>query len=205
MNAEKTMPTVEQSGRALLSAHAILDALGVRHHIDGGTLLGFYRDGTFAQDDHDDIDITTSANNWHKHEEIHKTMLANGFTLYHKWDRDEARHRSGQYAWKRGNVKIDLMFKEVKEDKIWWTVYGGPNKVTYKAIPIAIAEMMTTRRFKVPYEPGVYSNPIFEIPRLTDDYLAYRYGDWKVPVHRKDYSCYTTDRCIVKENTYEAI
>lgn len=189
------MPTVEAAHKALHDIVEILLSLQVVYYLDGGTLLGFYRDGTFCEDDHDDIDLTVSAENWGKVKEIIKKAYEAGFELYHEWPRDTERHRSGQLAFKRDNVKVDIMFKETKRlsDRVWWTVYGGPKGVTYKATPAEFT------RVKVGKAGG------YLMPKEADLYLEYRYGDWKIPVHRREYSCYTTDKSIIKDNTYEAI
>lgn len=204
MSKEKVMPTVEESGRALADTLDVLSSLNIPCILDGGTLLGFYRDDTFAEDDHDDIDLTTDAIYWNRHEEIHRAMLERGFELYHKWDRDEVERHSGQYAWKRDNAKIDLMFKERKGQRVWWTVYGGKRGITYKSVPAELC-LVATRLSHVIQPPGIAYGMIAGIPRKVEEYLAYRYGDWEQPVHRSEYSCYTTDRCIIEPNTYEAI
>jgi glycerol-3-phosphate cytidylyltransferase len=35
------------------------------------------------------------------------------------------------------------------------------------------------------------------IPLEIEAYLTYRYNDWKTPVHRTEYSCYSSDNCII--------
>lgn len=195
MKEPKEMPTVEHAHAALKDMTDALTRLGIKYHLDGGTLLGFYRQGNFCEDDHDDIDLTTYWYEWERVQEIIEEAKKLGFEVYKEWPRDTERHRSGQLAFKRDNVKVDIMFKEAKveSDKIWWTIYGGPNGVTYKAVP---AELLYALYFP---QSG------YKEPTRAYDYLTYRYGDWQEPVHRSDYSCYTTDKSIVKENTYEAI
>lgn len=214
MTREKQMPTIEQSARALFDTHLVLSNLGIPFILDGGTLLGFYRDGCFAADDNDDIDLTCKADLWSRSQQIVDSMTRAGFDVYLERPRDTERHWSAQLSFKRGDVKIDLMFKEWKKesDKVWWTVYGGPRGVTYKAVPRELLGI-TKQLFAVlpgitmelRLETDLLGQTIFGIPERVEDYLAYRYGEWQTPVHRSEYSCYTTDRCIVKENTYEAI
>lgn len=196
MPGDKVMPTIENAHKALEDATGVLDTLHVPYCLDGGTLLGFYRDKDFAEEDHDDIDLTVLAHNWKHARAITQAMLEIGFEVYREWPRNVTNHLSGQLAFKRDDVKVDLMFKETKpeSDKVWWTIYGGPNRVTYKAVPLNFLDIFTRDgegKYRYPYK--------------VEDYLEYRYGDWKTPVHRRDYSCYTTDKSIVKENTYEAI
>lgn len=189
----KVKPNTLESYLALGEIVSILNDLDILYFIDGGTLLGFYRDGDFCEDDHDDIDISVMSVNWRHHEEIDRRMKDAGFELYRAWMRDETNHRSGQYAWKRHGIKVDLMYKEVKLDKVWWTVYGGKNKVTYKAVPFQYISVVKDLGH------GLL------MPMDTEGYLNYRYGDWRTPIHRDNYSCYTSDLSIIKENKYEAI
>lgn len=190
------MPTIEQASLALRTTVDVLDRLGIRFILDGGTLLGFYRDGFFATDDHDDIDLTTAANMWQFASQICKEMCEQGFEIYHEWPPNRTKHLSAQLSFKRDNVKIDIMFKEMKGEKIWWTIFGGPKGVTYKAVPLEMLD--PAKLYKV-------AGMIVAMPTKVEEYLAYRYGEWQEPVHRSQYSCYSTDKAIVKENTYEAI
>ena len=199
------MPTIENASLALYHTVEILHRLGIPFILDGGTLLGFYRDGFFATDDHDDIDLTTMAEMWQFAPNICDEMRQQGFEVYHEWPRSEGKKLSGQLSFKRDDVKIDIMFKEKKADKVWWTVFGGPKGVTYKAVPRHLLETATRFLIKLPLGGMIIGECHVGIPEEVDGYLAYRYGEWQEPVHRSEYSCYSTDKCIVKENTFEAI
>jgi hypothetical protein len=203
MIGEKVMPTLESSTLALIDTCKILHELQIPFMLDGGTLLGFYRDGTFAVDDHDDIDLTLGSEFWDRDKNtIVEKMLGVGFEVYKIWNRDTHNHYSGQMAFKRNNVKIDLMFKEFDDfkQKIWWTVFGGKRGVTYKSVPSDYLRALVATPIKL-----LDSQIEVGMPARIKEYLTYRYGNWKVPVHRKDYSCYTTDKCIVEPNNYESI
>lgn len=204
MAEEKVTPTLEQAELAFFDAHQVLTRLGVPFVLDGGTLLGFYRDAYFPEDDHDDIDFTCHSRMWAKADKICAAMRDQGFEVYHEWPRHEPRHWSAQLAFKRDNVKIDLMFKEWKpeSEKVWWTVYGGRRGVTYKAVPLWMLDSAQTFPVRLSL---IKKDLIVGIPGPVEEYLTYRYGEWQTPVHRSEYSCYKTDKCIVEPNTYEAI
>lgn len=205
MTGEKQMPTVDESALALSDTCNVLTDLTIPFMLDGGTLLGFHRDGIFAEDDHDDIDLTVLSDSWPKHKQITEAMLARGFVVYKEWPRNPTEKTSGQLAFKRGEVKVDIMFKEKKGEKLWWTVFGGPRGVTYKAVPAELIDDLLFIRYEIPLADGSKAEIAAGFPKRVVEYLTYRYGDWQTPVHRRDYSCYTTDRCIVEENTYDAI
>lgn len=204
MTEGKVMPTIEESGRALYDTLVVMTQLRIPTILDGGTLLGFHRDGTFCKDDHDDIDLTVAASHWKKAGMIAAGMMANGFDVYLEKPRDERNHYSAQFAFKRGEVKIDIMFKEYDayKQKVWWTVYGGKRGVTYKAVPLELLKAASAHDVMI---PGVKHAYTVGMPTKVEEYLTYRYGDWKTPVHRSEFSCYTTDRAILEPNTYEAI
>jgi len=185
-----------QAFQNLIDFKTILDKLEIEFVLDGGTLLGAYRDKDFCEDDHDDIDLTTLCD-----PKIAIDILeeagTKGFELYHYWKKEEK--TTAQIAVKREGLKIDLMFKEIKStfggwDKGWWTIFGGHNKVTYKSVPADF--YLRTREID-------FKGTKFLIPRDVEDYLKLRYGDWKVPVHRRDYSCFKTDKVI--RDSYEKI
>lgn len=202
---EKIMPTVQQSSRALYDAGMTLNQLKINFILDGGTLLGFYRDGTFAADDHDDIDLTVHADKWKRRDEIVKALTGAGFEVYLERPRNESEHYSAQLSFTRENVKIDIMFKEIKEEtrKAWWTVYGRGG-VFYKAVPAELLYKCDYFEITLDLGDGKVIGKVGK-PRLIEEYLTYRYGDWKTPVHRSNYSCYTTDKCLVEPNSYDAV
>lgn len=176
----------------LLEIKKILYKMGLYFLIDGGTLLGFYRDGWFCKDDHDDIDLTIIGNDDKATiQELADLASEKGFEVYHFW---EAKHdRTAQISFKKNGLKIDIMFKKKKGNKIWWTVYGGPNKITYKSAP--------AKHFLNTNELLIRTDLIdveFSIPFKVEEYLEYRYGDWKIPVHRSEYSCFTSDKAITE-------
>jgi len=185
-----------QAFQNLVDFKTILDKFEIEFILDGGTLLGAYRDKDFCEDDHDDIDLTTLCD-----PKIAIDILeeagTKGFEIYHCWQKEEK--TTAQIAVKREGLKIDLMFKEIKStigelDKGWWTIFGGPNKVTYKSVPADF--YLRTREY-------TFKGMKFLIPEQVEDYLKLRYGEWEKPVHRREFSCFKTDR-VIKES-YEKI
>jgi len=155
--------------------------------LDGGTCLGAYRDKDFCEDDENDIDLTTFDEFKALIPALINKCEEKGFALYHYWNLEEL--ATQQVSFKKHNLKIDLMFKKFKNDFVWWTIFKGNKIATYKKVPAIFYEKLQSINFK-----GIQ----FLIPHDIEEYLTYRYGDWKTPVHRSQYSCYKTDRCIVK-------
>lgn len=155
--------------------------------LDGGTLLGAWRDNDFCEDDWDDIDLTTFIDQWDKKDAIISLAEKAGFSLYHSWDIVD--DNTPQLAFKKDGCKIDLMFKKQRGDKFYWCVYGR-NRRVYKEVFAG---------YYLEREKIKFQGLKFERPEEIDGYLRARYGNWKTPVHRKDYSCYKNDGCIVEE------
>jgi phosphorylcholine metabolism protein LicD len=186
----------QQAFQNLCDFADILAHFEVPYVLDGGTLLGAHRDQDFCDGDHNDIDLTTGADDAHKIPEILHRVQVLGFSIVHDFRREEDRHRSAQIAIKRNGMKIDLMFKEILGDWSWWTVYLPANRgVIYKAVPRKFYDDVCFLGFK---------GRTFPVPFALERFLEFRYGDWRTPIHRKRYSCYRSDRTIVTRG-YEEI
>lgn len=174
----------------------ILDVLNIVFILDGGTCLGAYRDKDFCQDDETDIDLTTYDSYSNLIDNIIEKSLQKGFVLYHRWDNlaIDSNKYTKQISFKKDNIKIDLMFKKFKDDWAWWTVFKGDKVAKYKKVPAKFYLKLQSIEFK---------GDNYLIPHDIEEYLTYRYGNWIKPVHRKDYSCYSTDKAII--NGYEEI
>ena len=162
----------------------ILADLGVVFWLEGGTLLGAYRDKDYCEDDENDIDLGSWFNYQCFIPEIIKRAEEQGFKLYKHWNGDERAVGKGQeIAIKRDGMKIDLFFYEKKKENAWTCVYK--NMVcTPRVAPSHFFEELDSIEFK---------GMTFNRPRDIDGYLTLSYGDWRTPKHRSVYSCYNPD------------
>ncbi len=187
----KAKPSIEAAAHTLQTLRQCLSIHRVPFMLDGGTLLGAVRDGNFCADDQDDIDLTILGNADGLPAAISQACLL-GFTIHHSWP--HSAQGTGQLALKKDGVKVDLMLKErvrladSEGEWMYWTVYGRNGLIVPKAIPMRLVEPWGTVHFH-----GQRHN----VPGKVDEYLTYRYGEWRTPVHRSAYSCYTTDRAIL--------
>jgi len=154
----------------LLVFKNILFSLKVIFWVDGGTLLGFYREGNFPEDDEDDIDLGCWDNNLTKRQEIIDRCLEAGFSIYHTWEK--------QIAFKKDDLKIDLFFHGKHKNNAFHFLYKG-NKGIPAIVPLKYFSLL---------KPFTLKGENFFIPRETESYLEFKYGDWKKPIHRKDYA-----------------
>ncbi len=80
----------------------------------------------------------------------------------------------------KGKICADIFIKYPIEDNHFWEI---ANKT--KFVPSAFYENFKTISFN-----GFEYN----IPKLTDEYLSYRYGNWQTPV--KDWNTATDDKAL---------
>ena len=181
----KKLATKENATEYLPEFIGILDKLEIKHMLDGGTLLGAYRDKDFCEDDHNDIDLTTLDKV--DIDKLETEAYGKGYTLYHYWEATDK--TTEQISFKKNGIKFDLMIKEIKEDFAWWSVIYQKKPVYKKVLA----------KFYQNTKPILFKGVDCFMPEDVEEYLELRYGDWKTPVHRKDYNYGVTDKCIVKE------
>lgn len=184
-----TKPSIENAHRALRDAASVMEAVRAVWHLDGGTLLGFWRDGQFCKDDHDDIDLTAFGV---KISDLVPRFLALGFDIYHEWEGDADKLHTPQISFKRDNVKVDVMLKVQDEKWVNWTVYRRSKGPVFKRTPLKLTGSPE-------YWTFICNRKALQlpVPKQVEKYLAYRYGNWQVPIHRSKFSCYTSDMAII--------
>lgn len=162
----------------------ILEECGIVAWLDGGTLLGAYRDGDFCDGDEDDIDIFT----WSRpdiDEKIREVMgLAEtrGFKVHRHWKGDRRAPGMAQevafYREHTGRMKIDFNVFERKGSMAWGLAYVGKDEGIPQVVPARFYDQM---------ENIVFLGRIFNAPYNVERYLTHRYGDWRTPIHRTAY------------------
>lgn len=178
-NVINFMTLKEQAIQNLQDFKEILGKIGIVFWLDGGTLLGAWRDGDFPQDDEDDIDIGTWFNYAIFKKQIIEEAQKIGFELYHEWE--------WQIAMKRGGSKIDLFFHNKKGLDAYHFLYKGE-----QGIPAVVPAHFFEKLFRLQFN-GID----LLIPNEINEYLTIKYGDWHTPIHRKDYAkaggCYNPE------------
>lgn len=182
-----TPETKDQAAQNLLDFAAILDELGIVYWLDGGTLLGAYRDKDFCDGDEDDIDIFTWASNAHLITEVMRRAVLQGFRLHKFWNGDKrAPGKAPELAFVRGGrLKIDFNFFEKKGSQAWGLAYVGDDEGIAQVCPSRFYEELGQIEFK---------GRMFNCPRDIEGYLTHRYGDFRTKIHRTEYSYKNPDQ-----------
>ena len=161
----------------------ILNSYKATHWLEGGTMLGAYRDNDFCKGDEDDIDLGVWANYQYLIPEIIEQAKAQGFDLYQHYRDKDMPDFAQQLAFKRKRVKVDLIFYEKQKDNAVGCVYSNNNG--WSCIPRVVPSHFYENLAEIVFHGSVYN-----IPKDIEQCLEYQYGNWQTPIHRSEYSCY---------------
>jgi len=197
----------EQAIQNLRDFKKILNELGVIFWLDGGTLLGAYRDGDFPPGDEDDIDLGAWFNYAIFADDIIAKAREAGFELYHQW--------KYQIALKRNGCKIDLFFHNKKGRDAWHILYKRvADEHSFRFTEFAdgywwgyIPAVVPAHFFEQLHVIEFYGT-VFNRPREIEDYFKLKYGEyWQTPITREEYfvrgGCYDPRVNKVLQPDYE--
>jgi len=165
----------------------LLDKHNIEYWLEGGTLLGIIRENRLLPWDNDmDISIKEEYS-----EKLFSVINQLNYRVRSKtFDKDNdpfkcgvkriVKVRNSKFFFFRGDVCLDIFIKFKKEDKYYWQVgtkRKSIDKVYYDEI--------------IPYK---FDNKNYLVPKLYEDYLTARYGDWKIPV--KEWNTFEDDKAL---------
>lgn len=157
----------ETAWRQLLTIVRIMRRHHIPYVLDGGTLLGFYREGWFFPHDKD-IDITLL--DQHKAlDVIKKAARAKKFSVWRHQKVGTSGSKKLQLS--RDGIMVDIVSKhQVGEDAVWALISDAN---TIKRMPA---------RYYSQRAALLVRGEEFSIPRSAEAYLAARFGpDWRTP------------------------
>lgn len=165
----------------------LLDENNIPYWLEGGTLLGVIRENRLLPWDND-LDISLKEEYYDKVLSIIKTL--NYRVRFKEFEKDDAPFRKGikrlvkvrnsKFLFFRGEVSLDIFIKFKKNDQYYWQV-GKKRK--------SISSYYYNDLIKYKFD-----NKEYLIPKLYEEYLTARYGDWKIPV--KEWNTFTDDNAI---------
>ncbi len=182
--------------RMLESVTETFDAHGLPYWLEGGTLLGVIREQRLLPWD-TDIDLSIRAEDITlltaclpalrrqglrlrlKHVEQHEPPFPPGAPRLLKI-------RSRRLYFFRGDALIDVFIKYRHGDDYHWLI----GTRTHKSAPA---------RFYDELGSVTFNGRRYSIPRDVEDYLAFRYGDWRTPV--TEWNTFRDDLAVKKPGT----
>lgn len=185
-NLQLTGRTATLANRMLNNVCRILDGNGIPYVLEGGTLLGIVREQRLLPWDND-VDITITDEHLQKLVRIQHLFWLRGYRIRVRRSVKELPHfpagsvrlvkvKTRRLYVFKGLDLMDVFVKKKVNDRYYWSV--GVVSPVLKSAPADFYEKLT--RFE-------YNGYRYSVPRDYEQYLTYRYGDWKVPVKEYDF------------------
>lgn len=171
----------------------ILENFNVNYFLEGGTLLGIYRENRLLPWD-SDVDISILSDELTKMSNVFKTLEKNNYRIrIRTFEKDDVHFKKGMtrlikirkkyfFGLLKGNVCLEIFIKYADESNVYWKV----SDKTMKAPKI----------FYEKYSKISFLNKEYSIPFLTEEYLTHKFGDWRTP--NKNWNASTDELSIIK-------
>ena len=201
INTRLNGATLQKANKLLRDLIDYLNDNNIKYHLEGGTLLGFVRDGSFLEWDHD-IDISIPSEFTEKFYSKRRSLWLKGYRI--------TRHKSKVnygpiyigdvrifkvkrtfYSFfrifsnrlQKNELVADVFIKFIEGRDVFWIAKGkimsapslhyiGSSKLDYKGLKLSI-------------------------PAEHKDYLTHKFGDWSVPV--KEWDCAVDEKSVVAD------
>jgi phosphorylcholine metabolism protein LicD len=181
----------ETAESLLLDVVKSLDDLSVQYWLEGGTLLGIKRESRLLPWDND-LDLSINNSELDKIDNLIVDLKSKKLRVrVRKFNKASEFFNNGDiriikirnkrfFNLLKGKVCLEIFVKYPKQNNSYWMIGN-----TTKNVPLKFYTKFKSIKFKD------YS---FSIPLLTEEYLTYRYGDWKKPV--KEWNTFTDDKAL---------
>lgn len=169
--------------RMLKDIVKICEKCGINYTLEAGTLLGIFREQRLLPWDND-IDISVLSNETNKFKKLFNLLKVNNYRVrvrYFNYDKP---------PFKRGDIRLIKI-----REKYFFGLIKGPvcfeifilysmKKRVYWKVGSRIASVPD--KFFKSVSKINFQNYNYNIPKLTVEYLKYRYGNWKKQVKNWD-------------------
>ncbi len=176
----------------LESTAKIIDGCKLNYWLDGGTLLGIIRENRLLPWD-SDIDLSMLFPGEEALSELIAKLNKQNFRVKVRQFEVESKHFNKEairlikvrnksfFGLKKGNVCLEIFIRYIKNTETYCQV-GEQIQV----IPLSYCS---------PLKKVEFNNYSYTIPQLTDEYLTFKYGDWKVT--NKNWCVFADDKSMV--------
>ncbi|NNT72667.1 hypothetical protein HKT18_10615 [Flavobacterium sp. IMCC34852] len=171
----------------------LLEKFKVNYALEGGTLLGIYRENRLLPWD-SDVDISILSEELLKMDEVYKELHKSNYRIrIRTFEANDSPFQKGMtrlikirkkyfFGLLKGNVCLEIFIKFTDKEHVYWKV--------------ADKTMMAPKKFYENYTQIEFLNKHYTIPLLTEEYLTHKYGDWKKP--NKNWNASTDELSILK-------
>ncbi|MBT8321131.1 MAG: LicD family protein [Eudoraea sp.] len=185
-------------GQNLIEAESLLKEAAALFHkhkiaywLEGGTLLGIIREDRLLPWDND-LDFSMMCDQLNLVNALLEDLKRKGFRVrIRRFEEDSEQFKKGDirmlkirrkkfFGLIKGNVCLDIFVKYPHEDKAYWEI---ANRL--KHVPLHFYQQFREIQFK---------GSTYMIPKETEAYLTYRYGDWKI--QKKDWDTSRDDQAL---------
>ena len=182
---------LKEAENLLAAVTSIFEQHKIKYWLEGGTLLGIRRENRLLPWDND-LDISIHASEVSKLASLIKDLQSKGYRLRQRlFTITSEPFKSGElrmikvrnrqfFGLLKGKVCLDVFVKYTVAENTYWKI---DNKKKY--VPSS---------FYKNFKSITFQNKDYPIPKNTDEYLTYRYGDWQTPV--KEWNTATDDNAL---------
>jgi phosphorylcholine metabolism protein LicD len=170
----------------------ILDNSNINYCLEGGTLLGIYRENRLLPWD-SDLDLSILEDELHKIDQLTTLLKEKKFRVRFRYFETSDVHfikgnlrilkiRKQQFfGLIKSPVCLEIFIKYKKDDHVFW-------KVSDKTMGAPFQFYKTIKNL-------LFQGQEYKIPGETEAYLTHKYGDWKTPV--KEWNAMANEGSIV--------
>jgi hypothetical protein len=158
----------------LLDLKRSLDSLNIPFWLDGGTLLGAYRENDFLASDFD-IDIGIKGEHDKQFSRLIEVLKHRGFSNFHL--KEHPCGEGKQLSWVKDGIPGDIFVYYLRGDSRWRLLFDHHPLRTVKFIPCVYPAYLFDRFEHIDF---IYYGVEFNMPSPTEKYLELQYGDWKI-------------------------
>lgn len=165
----------------LLDIKKVLDKLGVVFWLDGGTLLGAYRENSFMESDFD-IDVGIKGEDGGRLKEVRDALDDLGFGSFHL--KEHPWGEGKQLSWVKDGIPGDIFTyyrRDTRRFRVMFDIFSsGLVRFIPCVYPAHLFDTFQTIDFM---DYGVE----FNMPSPVEEYLEKQYGDWKTDKSKEEF------------------
>lgn len=179
----------------LFGITTILDNHKINYCLEGGTLLGIFRENRLLPWD-SDVDISIMSEEIQKLNPFFSELKKNNYRIRYRYiEKDDLYFKKnslriikirklGFFGLIKSSVCLEIFIKYTVDDNVYWKV-GDKTMAAPKTFYDAIKKIN-------------FLNKEYTIPLKTNEYLTHKYGDWQTPI--KEWNAMENEGSLLNTN-----